>query len=145
MKKNIFLIIGLLMVIAGVAIAYFAKFELADMTGFALTMFGAGIATSQLWQKRDKTQKTWLTVLAVSLVGVGAYLLGFGGFSKETMTTVITMVFGLVGIIAGLILLPFSQRTQSRLNSFILCKSVPFLGADFFCVVTSIKKYFFSV
>ena len=123
MKKNIFLIIGLLMVVAGVAIAYFAKFELADITGFALTMFGAGIATSQLWQKRDKTQrlclktqKTWLAVLAVSLVGVGAYLLGFGGFSKETMTTVITMVFGLVGIIAGLIIVAIQSKNAKQIE-----------------------------
>lgn len=116
MKKNIFLIIGLLMVVAGVAIAYFAKFGLADMTGFALTMFGAGIATSQLWQKRDKTQKTWLAVLAVSLVGVGAYLLGFGGFSKETMTTVITMVFGLVGIIAGLIIAAIQSKNAKQIE-----------------------------
>lgn len=115
MKKNIFLIIGLLMVVAGVAIAYFAKFELADMTGFALTMFGAGIATSQLWQKRDK-QKTWLAILAVSLVGIGAYLLGFGGFSKETMTTVITMVFGLVGIIAGLIIAAIQSKNAKQIE-----------------------------
>ena len=114
MKKNIFLIIGLLMVIAGVTIAYFAKFELADMTGFAL--FGAGIATLQLWQKRDKTQKTWLTVLAVSLVNVGAYLLGFGGFNKETMTTVITMVFGLVGIIAGLIIVAIQSKNAKQIE-----------------------------
>lgn len=134
MKKNIFLIIGLLMVVAGVAIAYFAKFELADMTGFALTMFGAGIATSQLWQKRDKTQKTWLAVLAVSLVGVGAYLLGFGGFSKETMTTVITMVFGLVGIIAGLIIAAIQSKNAK-----------PFLFRGGFLRLTSIKKYFFGI
>lgn len=85
MKKNIFLIIGLLMVVAGVAIAYFAKFELADMTGFALTMFGA-------------------------------YLLGFGGFSKETMTTVITMVFGLVGIIAGLIIAAIQSKNAKQIE-----------------------------
>ena len=116
MKKNIFLIIGLLMVVAGVAIAYFAKFELAGMTGFALTMFGAGIATSQLWQKRDKTQKTWLAFLAVSLVGIGAYLLGFGEFSKETMTTVMTMVFGLVGIIAGLIIAAVQSKNAKQIE-----------------------------
>lgn len=116
MKKNIFLIIGLLMVIAGVAIAYFAKFELADTAGFALTMFGAGIATSQLWQKRDKTQKTWLAALAVSLVGIGAYLLGFGGFNKETMITVITMVFGLVGIIAGLIIAAIQSKNAKQIE-----------------------------
>lgn len=79
MKKNIFLIIGLLMVVAGVAIAYFAN-------------------------------------LAVSLVGVGAYLLGFGGFSKETMTTVITMVFGLVGIIAGLIIAAIQSKNAKQIE-----------------------------
>ena len=116
MKKNILLILGLIMVVAGVAIAYFAKFELADLTGFAITMFGAGLATSQLWQKRDKTQKTWLAIVSIFLIGVGAFLLGFGQFSKESMVTVMTTVFGLVAIIGGLIVSAIQAKNVKQIE-----------------------------
>lgn len=103
MRKNTLLIIGLVFVIAGVAVAYFANFPQSDASGFAITMFGAGLATAQLWNKRDKTKKTWLALVSVLLLGVGAFLLGFGQFSKDTMVTVISAVFGLVAIIGSLI------------------------------------------
>jgi hypothetical protein len=116
MKKNILLILGLIFVIAGVAVAYFAKFELADVTGFAITMFGAGLASAQLWQKRDTTKKTWLALFAVVFVGLGAFLLGFGQFSKETMVTVISTVFGLVAIIGGLIVSAIQSKNAKQIE-----------------------------
>ena len=98
MRKNILLIIGLVFVIAGAAMAYFANFPQADAAGFAVTMFGAGLATAQIWNKRDKTKKTWLALLSVFL------LLGFGQFSQDTMVTVISAAFGLAAIIGSLII-----------------------------------------
>lgn len=69
MKKRVLLIIGLIVLIAGVIISNFAKFPLADVLGYAITMFGAGLA----------------------------------GVAEDTVKTIITAVFGLVVIIAGLI------------------------------------------
>lgn len=103
MKKNYLLVIGLLLVVAGVVIAYCANFALADITGFAVTVFGAGVATANLWDKRDPEKKTWLSVTSVVLIAAGSFILGFGGFSENTMTTIISSVMGFVAIIAGLI------------------------------------------
>lgn len=104
MKKNFLVIIGILLIVAGCVFSYFANFPMADATGFAVTMFGAGLAAATMWGKRDKTKKTWLSVLALALVGVGAFILGFAGFAENTMTTIISSVFGLIAIIAGLII-----------------------------------------
>ena len=101
MKKNIFIIIGLILIVGGAAISYFAGFPMADVTGFAASMFGAGAVAAGFWEKRTKTDV--FSILTVACIGVGAFLLGFGGFVESTMTTIITGVIGLVGIIAGLI------------------------------------------
>lgn len=104
MKKNWLTIIGILFIVVGVVIAYFSKWELADVSGFAVTMFGAGLATANLWNKRDETAKTGLSILSLVLVGVGAFIVGFGGIIAESLvTTIISSVFGFVAIIAGLI------------------------------------------
>ena len=103
MKKNFFLVLSIVMMIAGVAFSYFAKWELADITGFALTMFGAGLAAATMWGKRDQSKKLWVSILGIVLIGIGAFSLGFLGFAKDTVTIIISSVFGLVAIIAGLI------------------------------------------
>ena len=116
MKKNIVLILGLVFVIAGAAFAYFANFPMADASGFALTMFGAGLASSQMWGKRDKSKKTWLALVSVFLLAAGAFLLGFGQFSKETMATIITSVFGLAAIIGSLIVSAVQARNAKQIE-----------------------------
>ena len=104
MKKNWLTIIGILFIVVGVVISYFAKWELADTTGFAVTMFGGGLASANLWNKRNKESKTWISIVSLVLVGLGAFVVGFGGIIAETlMTTIISSVFGFVVIIAGLI------------------------------------------
>ena len=105
MKKNWLTVIGILFVIVGVAISYFAKWEVADILGFASTMFGAGLMCADLWNKRDKTAKTWVSILSLVLVGVGCFIIGFGGVVAESLVaTIITTVFGFVALIAGLII-----------------------------------------
>ena len=105
MKKNWLTVIGILFVIVGVAISYFAKWEVADVLGFASTMFGAGLMCADLWNKRDKTAKTWLSIVSLVLVGVGCFIIGFGGVIAESLVaTIITTVFGFVALIAGLII-----------------------------------------
>lgn len=113
MKKNWMTIVGILLIVVGAGISYFAKWELADVSGFAVTMFGAGLATANLWNKRDKGAKTWLCVLSLILVGVGAFILGFGGIIAETtMTTIIASVIGFVAIIAGLIVSAVANKSK---------------------------------
>ena len=104
MKKNWWIIVGIVLMIVGVAISYFGKFELADVLGLAGVMFGAGIVASQMWDKRDKTKPTWLAVVSIVLIAAGAFLLGFFQFEETTMNTIITTIFGLVAIIGGLVI-----------------------------------------
>lgn len=103
MKKRVLLIIGLIVLIAGVIISNFAKFPLADVLGYAITMFGAGLAVAGMYEKRNPAVKTWVVWLSIILVGLGAFVLGFVGVAEDTVKTIITAVFGLVVIIAGLI------------------------------------------
>jgi len=111
MKKNWLTVIGILFIVVGTVISYFAKFPMADVSGFAVTMFGAGLATANLWNKRDKTAKTWLSVLSLVLVGLGAFVVGFGGIIAESLvTTIISSVFGFVAIIAGLIIPAIAKK-----------------------------------
>jgi len=112
MKKNWITVIGILFIVIGTAVSYFAKWELADISGFAVTMFGAGLMVANLWNKRSETSKIYLSIVSLALVGIGAFVIGFGGMIAETMvTTIITSVFGFVVIIAGLI---FSKVSNGK-------------------------------
>lgn len=104
MRKNLLTIIGIVIVVAGAAVSTFANFPLADITGLASVMFGAGLACAAIWNKRDKEKALWMSVLSIVLVAGGAFLLGFCGFAESTMTTIITSVAGLVAIILGLVI-----------------------------------------
>lgn len=113
MKKNWLTIIGILFIVVGTTISYFAKWELANISGFAVTMFGAGLATANLWNKRDKTAKTCFCILSLVLVGLGAFIVGFGGIIAESLvTTIISSVFGFVAIIAGLIVSAVANKSK---------------------------------
>ena len=113
MKKNWLTIIGIAFIVVGTVICYFAKWELADVSGFAITMFGAGLATANLWNKRNKDAKTWVSIVSLILVGVGAFVVGFGGIIAESLvTTIITSIFGFVAIIAGLIVSGIANKSK---------------------------------
>lgn len=103
MKKRILLIIGLIVLIAGDIVSIFAMFPLAVVLGYAVTMFGAGLTVAGMYVKRDPPVKTWVIWLSIILVELGALMLGFSGVAEDTVKTIITAVFGLVVIIAGLI------------------------------------------
>ena len=113
MKKNWLTVIGILFIVVGTAISYFAKFPMADVSGFASVMFGAGLMCANIWDKRDKTAKTWMAVLSLVFVGVGAFIVGFGGVIAESMVaTIISSVFGFVAIIAGLIISAVANKNK---------------------------------
>lgn len=117
MKKRILLIIGLILMIAGVIVSNFAKFPLADVLGYAVTMFGAGLAVAGIYEKRDPSVKTWVVWLGIILVGLGAFILGFAGVAEDTVKTIITAVFGLVVIIAGLIVPVAIPKKNKKANN----------------------------
>ena len=98
-------VVGIVLMVFGAVIAsVFSGFELATISGFAVTMFGAGLATANMWKTRKAGSKTWLTVLSICLVGVGAFIAGFTGqVSENQVTTIIGYAVAFASLIAGLI------------------------------------------
>ena len=104
MVNKILTVIGLALVVAGAAVAAATGFELAQLTGLAVTMFGAGLAAASLWKEREGKGKPWVNVLVLVLVTVGAFILGLTGVLSEwSVTTVIGCVVSVVLIIAGIV------------------------------------------
>lgn len=105
MNKKLFALIILLSFIAiGCAISYFAQFDGAKITGFAVTMFGAGLAVNQLWNERKPEAKTWLVVLGIALVGIGSFIAGlFLVMDIEQIKTYVGLIFAVIVFISGLV------------------------------------------
>ena len=105
MNKKLFaLIISLSFIAIGCAISYFAQFDGAKITGFAVTMFGAGLAVNQLWNERKPEAKTWLVVLGIALVGIGSFIAGlFLVMDIEQIKTYVGLIFAVIVFIAGLV------------------------------------------
>ena len=116
MKNKLFLIVSIAFIIIGAIISYFAKFPLAQISGFAVTMFGAGLAVGKLWNDRDKTAKSWLVILSMSLVGIGAFFAGLTGVIAETQVTdIIGYVISLILIITGIVTSVIANKTVKKI------------------------------
>lgn len=103
-KKLFAILISLSFIAVGCAISYFAQFDGAKITGFAVTMFGAGLAVNQLWNERKPEAKTWLVVLGISLVGIGSFVAGlFAVMNIEQIKTYVGLIFAVIVFIAGLV------------------------------------------
>jgi peptidoglycan/LPS O-acetylase OafA/YrhL len=117
MKNKLFLIVSIAFIIIGAIISYFAKIPLAQISGFAVTMFGAGLAVGKLWNDRDKTAKSWLVILGMILIGLGAFVAGLTGVITEAqVTAVIGYVFSLILIIAGIIASVVANKETKKIE-----------------------------
>ena len=99
--KNVFKILGLVLIIAGSALAYFTAVPIAEYAGIAVAALGLALAIVGVLNKTEK--KTWKEYVAVICFAAGGLLCGFAGFTDAVLTQVITAVFGVVALIAGLI------------------------------------------
>ena len=99
--KNVFKILGLVLIIAGSALCYFSTVPVADGTGIAIAALGLALTIVGTLKKTEK--KTWKEYVAIACFAIGGLLCGFAGFSEAIVTQVITAVFGVVALIAGLI------------------------------------------
>ena len=103
-KKLLALIISLSFIAIGCAVSYFAQFDGAKITGFAVTMFGAGLAVNNLWNERKPEAKTWLVILGIALVGIGSFIAGlFLVMDIEQIKTYVGLIFAVIVFIAGLV------------------------------------------
>ena len=117
MKNKLFLIVSIAFIIVGAIIGYFAKFPLAQMSGFAVTMFGAGLTVGKLWNDRDKTAKRWLVILSMVLVGLGAFVAGLTGVITEAqITAIIGYVFSLILIIVGIVTSVIANKATKKIE-----------------------------
>ena len=117
MKNKLFLIVSIAFIIIGAIISYFAKLPLAQVSGFAVTMFGAGLAVGKLWNDREKTAKGWLVILSMVLVGLGAFIAGLTGVITEAqVTAIIGYVFSLILIIAGIITSVIANKAVKKIE-----------------------------
>ena len=100
--KNFFKILGLVLIIAGSALCYFSTVPVADGIGIAVTALGLALTIVGVLKKTEK--KTWKEYVAIICFAVGGLLCGFVGYSEAIVTQVITAVFGVVALIAGLLI-----------------------------------------
>lgn len=102
MNQKIASLVGILLVIVGVILGCFS-FPAAEIISFAVAMFGAGVICVALWKNRKKETPTWLAIVSMILIGIGAFMVGFLGLLeldvfKEVIGYVISIIMILIGI-----------------------------------------------
>lgn len=112
MNKKLFAtIISLSLIAVGCAISYFAQFDAGKITGFAVTMFGAGLAVNQLWNGRKPEAKSWLVITGIALVGIGSFIAGlFMVMDIEQIKTYVGLIFAVILFIAGLVVTAIANK-----------------------------------
>lgn len=100
MKKNIFLWIGLALLVAGTIFACFTNI-VNDIPALAVAAFGLGTIVVSIWNKSEK--KDWVTIVAICCVSVGAFCCAICGLAQETMTKLISGIIAVVMLIIGIV------------------------------------------
>ena len=117
MKNKLFLILCIAVIVLGSVISYFAKIPEVQLLGFATTMFGAGLLVSNMWKEKKPEVKSWLFILALALVGIGAFVAGITGvLSAEQVKTIIGYTLALVLLVAGLITSAIANKTAKQIK-----------------------------
>lgn len=110
--KHTLSVVGIILVVVGAVIgSIWSQIPLAQLSGFAVTMFGAGLAVADLWKSRKEGTKTWANVLSIALVGVGAFLCGITNvIAEDLMVQIIGYAVSLALLLAGIITNVFAQK-----------------------------------
>lgn len=104
MKNKLFLIASIICIVGGAVLSYFAKIPEAQLLGFAVTMFGAGLMVANIWKEKKPEANKVIIIISLALVGVGAFLAGITGvLSEDQVKTLIGYTVAFVLLIAGLI------------------------------------------
>lgn len=99
--KKAWTIIAVICIIAGCIVGYFSKIAMVDYTAIAVMAFGFVTLIMKTIQKAEK--KTWREIVGIICFGVAGGCCAVAGMAQDTMSQIITMVAGLVVLIAGLI------------------------------------------
>ena len=99
--KNFFTIFGVIVLVAGAAIANFTSIPFASYIGIFGEALGLVLTVIGTWKKAEK--KTWKEIVGIVCFIVSAVCLGIAGVSKDVAVQIATAVAGVVALIAGLI------------------------------------------
>jgi len=104
--KNIFIYIGLALIIAGAVIGQFTGIEAASW--IELVGFAAGLATCSIGIVKKAEKKDWK--LYVAIAAIGTILMVWAGISQSVISSVISTVIGLVVLVTGLLPVLLSKK-----------------------------------
>lgn len=99
--KNIFIYVGLALIIAGAVIGNFTGIAAANWIELAGFAFGLASCITGIVSKAEK--KDWKLYMSLFAISVGTILLVWAGITQETITSLITAVIGLVILVTGLL------------------------------------------
>ena len=85
-------------------------------TIISIALIVAGLAVANLWESRNKEAKSWLVILGIVLVGLGAFVAGlFQLIAKDQITQIISLVVSLVMLIAGIVTVIVANTTAKKI------------------------------
>lgn len=99
--KNIWTIIAVICVAAGCVLGHFSTIAIVDYSAIALEAFGLCTLILNTLKKAEK--KSWKEYTCVGLFVAAGVLCALAGVAEQTMTQLITVIAGLIALIAGLI------------------------------------------
>ena len=106
--KNIFIYIGLALVVAGAAIGALTGIPAAQWIELAACAVGLATFIISIVKKDEK--RDWKLWVALAAVSVGTILLVWAGISDSIIQSVITAVIGLVVLVTGLLPVLFKKE-----------------------------------
>lgn len=105
--KNIFIYIGLALVVAGAAIGAITGIPAAQWIELAACAVGLATCIISIVKKDEK--RDWKLWVALAAVSVGTILLVWAGISDSIIQSVITAVIALVVLVTGLLPVLFKK------------------------------------
>lgn len=99
--KNILVYLGVVILIAATIVAQFTTVPNADFIQLAGLAVGLALAVIGTVKKAEK--KDWKLYSSIAGVIVGSMLLVFAGVTEEKITTIMTLVAGLVVIVISIL------------------------------------------
>lgn len=106
--KNIFIYIGLALVVAGAAIGALTGIPAAQWIELAACAVGLATCVISIVKKDEK--RDWKLWVALAAVSVGTILLVWAGISDSIIQSVITAVIALVVLVTGLLPVLFKKE-----------------------------------
>ena len=100
-KKGILALVGIILLVIGLSGAFLLDYPVTDVISIVSAFVGAGLILAGVLDKKEN--KTWKDYVFLAIIAIGAVLFVFGGFTKETILTVVSALVTVIGIILYII------------------------------------------